>query len=171
MIRPEARDGLIRTAGLWVPALVVALGLWWVFYSGGLLRWCGVVLIAVGGALIFAGWQRMRFQVGRDGPGVVRVDEGQIAYFGPLTGGAVARSELSIVRLDHTGKPAHWVLGQPGQADLSIPVTAEGAERLFDVFSGLPGLQTEQMLSELADTTPRRVVIWQAKTRVALRAV
>ena len=36
------------------------------------------------------GLRRLQFgQTGR-GPGVVKVDEGQIAYFGPLTGGAVA---------------------------------------------------------------------------------
>lgn len=161
MIRPEARAFLYRYAGIWGPGLIVALGLWWVLVSGGLLRWCGCALILAGAGLIWTGWQRLRFGTGTDGPGVVRVDEGRIAYFGPLTGGAVARSEMSALVLDHTGRPAHWVLSQPGQPDLCIPVTASGAESLFDVFAGLSGMHTERMLHELGDTTPRRVELWR----------
>lgn len=165
MIRPAARDALHRYAGIWGPGLIVALGLWWVFMSGGLLRWCGYVLIPAGMGLAWAGWQRLRFGTGAgtgaDGPGVVRVDEGRIAYFGPLTGGGVARSEMSALALDHTGRPAHWVLSQPGQPDLYIPVTASGAESLFDVFAGLSGMHIERMLQELEDSTPRRVELWR----------
>jgi len=120
----------------------------------GLCRTLALVLGVVGA-------QRMRFRLGSGGPGVVQVTEGQISYFGPLTGGAVARSEIETLRLDHTARPSHWVLEQPGQSPLAIPVTAAGAEALFDVFASLPGLKTERMLSELHHKGPHQVVIWQ----------
>ncbi len=162
LIRPELRELLARTAGIWGPCIGVALGLWWVVISGGVLRWLGYVVIVAAIGLALAGWQRLRFRTEADGPGVVVVDEGQISYLGPLTGGVVARSELRAVALDHRGKPAHWVLRQSGQPDLFIPVTAQGAEALFDVFTGLDGLSTEEMLRQLADKSPRLVELWQS---------
>ncbi len=73
----------------------------------------------------------------------------------------MAASDLVRLELDRRGKPAHWVLEQPGQPPLYVPVTAEGAEALFDAFSALPGLRTERMLAELAAQGRGRVVIWQ----------
>ena len=99
--------------------------------------------------------------MGVGGPGVVQVDEGQISYFGPLDGGAIALSELERLTLDHTSKPAHWVLDMPGQPQLHIPVTATGADALFDAFSALPGLRTERMLSEMRHSGAHQVVIWE----------
>ena len=121
----------------------------------------GWALVVVGLVIAVIGAQRLRFRLGAGGPGVVQVDEGQIAYFGPLTGGAVAASELQCLRLDHTAKPPHWVLEQPGQPPLAIPVNAEGHEALFDVFAALPGLKTERMLTELRRRGPHQVVIWE----------
>ena len=121
-------------------------------------RWA---LGGVGLVVAVAGGQRLRGRLGAGGPGVVRVDGGQVAYFGPLTGGAVAASEVERLRLDHTAKPPHWVLEQPGQPPLAIPVNAEGHEALFDVFASLPGLRTERMLAELRKAGAHQVVIWE----------
>lgn len=110
--------------------------------------------------------QRMRFRLGGGGPGVVQVDEGQIAYFGPLTGGAVALSELERLTLDHAAKPPHWLLDQPGQSALAIPVNATNTDALFDAFATLPGLRMERMLAELRKSGGHQVVIWErAPTR------
>ena len=92
------------------------------------------------------------------------VDEGVVAYFGPLTGGAVAMREMSELLLDPTGKPPHWVLSQPGQADLHIPLNAAGAENLFDAFASLPGIRTEFMLSQIKALPDQPVVIWRRAT-------
>ncbi len=160
-IRPEARAGIWRWRELLTGLAVTALGGWWGFGTGGLLHWVGFAVIAIGAALIFVGFQRARFRTGTGGPGIVRIDEGVIAYFGPLTGGAAALGELTALSLDSTAHPAHWVLSQPGQPDLLIPVSAEGSEALFDAFASLPGLRMEHMLAQKNRGTNELVNIWQ----------
>ncbi len=160
-IRPAAQAHIMRWREVLIGGALMALGTYWALGVGQLLGWVGVVVIIVGSALCVIGVQRSRFRIGGDGPGVVRVDEGQIAYFGPLTGGAIATSELERLVLDSSAKPAHWVLDQPGQSSLHIPVTAEGADALFDVFSALPGLKTERLLSEMKRNSALPQVIWE----------
>lgn len=160
-IRPEAQAQLWRIRELLAAAVVALLGIYWVLGPKGLLGWIGWLLIAAGLALAVVGLRRLRFgQTGR-GPGVVQVDEGQIAYFGPLTGGAVALSELTRLSLDRAARPAHWVLEQPGSEPLHIPVNAAGADVLFDAFAALPGLRTGRMLTELNSLARTSVVLWQ----------
>ncbi len=160
-IRPEAKLALWRWREVLTAAVVLLVGLSWISGPGGLLGWMGWVLVAVAAALAVIGIQRARFRTGAGGPGVVTIDEGQITYFGPLDGGIVATREIERLALDPTSDPAHWVLSQPGQPTLHIPVNAEGAEALFDVFSNLPGLKTEQMLAELNGGAVHPVVIWE----------
>jgi hypothetical protein len=160
-IRPEAQAFLWRWRELLGALALLLLGLRWAIWGIGLMQITGWACVALALVLGVVGAQRMRFRLGSGGPGVVQVTEGQISYFGPLTGGAVARSEIETLRLDHTARPSHWVLEQPGQSPLAIPVTAAGAEALFDVFASLPGLKTERMLSELHHKGPHQVVIWQ----------
>ncbi len=162
-IRPEAKLALWRWREVLVAFFVLILGLSWVSGPGGLLAWLGWFLILVSVALAVIGIQRARFRTGAGGQGVVTVDEGQITYLGPLDGGMVAAREIERLALDPTSNPAHWVLSQPGQPTLHIPVNAEGAEALFDVFSNLPGLKTEQMLAELNGGAVHPVVIWEKR--------
>ena len=160
-VRPEAKAAMWRWREILVAAAMMLVGISWIGGPGGLLGWLGWVLIVVSVALTVIGIQRGRFRNGAGGPGVVSVDEGQISYLGPLTGGVVAARELERLALDPTTRPAHWVLEQPDQPSLHIPVNAEGAEALFDVFSSLPGIKTEQMLSELSGRAVHPVVIWE----------
>lgn len=160
-IRPEAKLALWRWREVLVAGFVLILGLSWINGPGGLLGWIGWLLVAVAIATAVIGVQRARFRTGTGGQGVVTVDEGQITYFGPLDGGIIATREIERLALDPTSTPAHWVLEQPGQAVLHIPVNAEGAEALFDVFSALPGLKTEHMLAELNGGSAHPVVIWE----------
>ncbi|KIC37946.1 hypothetical protein [Leisingera sp. ANG-M7] len=160
-IRPEARETLWQWREVLAAALMFLLGLKWAYSAAGFTAITGWALVATGLIAAVIGVQRMRFRRGSGGPGVVQVDEGQIAYFGPLNGGAVATSELERLALDHTSKPPHWLLEQPGQPTLAIPVNAEGYEALFDVFAALPGLKTERMLAELQRRGPHQVVIWE----------
>ena len=160
-IRPEARAALRRWREVLIGLAVVLVGLSWVVGPRGLLGLLGWGLIALGVVLAVIGVQRARFRKEGGGPGMVQVDEGQITYFGPLTGGAVAARDLERLTLDPTARPAHWVLTQPGQPPLHIPVNAEGSEALFDVFSALPGLRTEKMLAHLQGKPAHPVVIWE----------
>ena len=165
-IRPEIRDLLTRWREVIIGELICLLGLYWAIFAGGLLTYLGYLLIVVGLAMALLGVQRVRFRSGSGGPGLVQVDEGQISYFGPLDGGSVALADLERLALDASGKPAHWVLDQPGQPPLHVPVNAAGAEALFDAFATLPGIRTERMLAEMRRTKAQAVVIWE---RTALR--
>ncbi|MEX0287238.1 MAG: hypothetical protein AB3N23_21740 [Paracoccaceae bacterium] len=160
-IRPEARAQLWRIRELLAAGAVVLLGLYWITGPGGLLAWLGWGLVPAGLALAFVGLRRLRFRQEGHGPGIVQIDEGQIAYFGPLSGGAVAMSEVERLILDPTGSPAHWVLEQPGNAPLHIPVNAEGTDGLFDAFGALPAFRTDRMLTELGRKGGPPVVIWE----------
>ncbi|MBE1285728.1 MAG: hypothetical protein GJ676_20620 [Rhodobacteraceae bacterium] len=160
-IRPEAKAALWRVREILAGFGLSALGLYWVVGPQGLLGLMGGAMLLLGAITTTIGIQRARFRMGVGGPGVVQVDEGQISYFGPLTGGAVALSELERLVLDHTSRPAHWVLDSPGQPSLHVPVNAEGNEALFDAFSALPGLRTERMLAEMRRSGPHQVVIWE----------
>ncbi|MFU8863993.1 MAG: hypothetical protein ACNA7O_08760 [Rhodobacterales bacterium] len=172
-IRDDAMALLQRWRGVLIGLGVAALGLWWVLTSTGLLGWLGWVVILAGGALAFTGVQRLRFAAGRSatdpGPGVVTITEGQVTYFGPLTGGVVAMSELARLEIDHSGRPAHWHLHQTGQPTLSIPLTATNAGALFDVFATLPGLSTERLLTQMRGGQGRRVVVLWQRDSSALR--
>ncbi|WP_417728175.1 hypothetical protein [Roseovarius sp.] len=160
-IRPQARAALWRWREVLSGLAIAALGLWWGIGSFGLLQWLGYALLILAGAVLVMGVQRARFRAGSGGPGVVRVDEGQVAYFGPLTGGVVAIRDLDALTLDPTAQPAHWVLSTGGTPDLCIPLSAEGAEMLFDAFAALPGLRTEHMLAQMRRLPDHPTVIWQ----------
>jgi len=160
-MRSDAQATLLRWRDAMISCGVLTLGLWWVFRTYGLLNWVGYAVSLIGAVMLLASLQRLRFRTGLNGPGVVRIDEGAIAYFGPLTGGAVALSELNSLALDHTAKPAHWRLSQQGLDDVYIPLSAEGADTLFDVFASLPGIRTEWMLAQMKRHAEQEIVIWQ----------
>ncbi|NIZ08286.1 hypothetical protein [Pseudooceanicola sp. HF7] len=164
MIRPELRQQITRWREALVGLAVLCLGLFWLISSFGLLRWIGVVVALGGGALVFAGIQRGRFRGKSDGPGVVEIREGQIGYFGPFTGGAVALTEMNRLALDAGATPPSWRLSQYGQPDLLIPLNAEGADALFDIFAALPDIRTGRLVTEVqrASTgqSDANVVIW-----------
>ncbi|MCX7566896.1 hypothetical protein OS189_11150 [Sulfitobacter sp. F26169L] len=159
--RPEAKAALWRWREMLVALGLVLLGLWWIIGPGRLLALPGWALLLGGIALALVGLQRARFRREGNGPGAVQVDEGQIAYFGPLTGGVVALNALERLSLDATARPAHWRLDAKGQAAVLIPVNAAGSDALFDAFATLPGLRTERMLSELNARRDHAVVIWE----------
>lgn len=162
LIRPEAQAVIWRWREALLGICVLLLALWWGLTSFGLRRWVAAALMVAGGLLVVAGLQRGRFRLGNSGAGVVQVIEGQLAYFGPQAGGAVALSELAMVSLDNRHRPSRWVLCQPGVEDLEIPVNATGGEALFDAFAALPEFQVDVMLQQLRHPSDGTVVIWRS---------
>ena len=161
-LRQGARDQLWRWREAIVGGGLMLFGLWLVVGPGFLLAVPGYAALAGGAALIWLGVQRARFRGEGDGAGAVQVVEGQITYFGPLTGGTVALRELQRLSLDRQMFPAHWRLEpRDDEPPLLIPVNAAGSEALFDAFAALPGLRTERMLFELRKTRHDAVVIWE----------
>ena len=165
--RPEAKAHLFRWREARAGGGLFVLGGWWLIGPGRLLTLPAIACMIAGLALIWLGIQRARFRSAGQGPGTVEVDEGQIAYFGPLTGGAVALREISRLSLDRAQHPAHWRLDQPGLAPVMIPVNAAGAEALFDAFATLPGLRTERMLAALQSQNKHPIVIWQRDSAIS----
>ncbi|MBU0644131.1 MAG: hypothetical protein KJ731_10170, partial [Alphaproteobacteria bacterium] len=87
------------------------------------------------------------------------------SYFTPYTGGQVEIDAMSSVTLIPAVKgPAHWQFDAPGQPPLLIPLDAFGADRLFDVFVTLDGIETEKMLRQIKQTPDHPVVIWRKRT-------
>ena len=161
MIRPEAKRALWRWREVLFGLTIICLGYLWTVSYFGLLRWLGIVLILVGGALLFIGFQRGRFRNDQDGPGVLQVVEGQIAYFGPSEGGLVAISDLSRISLVMLNRERCWQLDQAGLATIYIPVTAKGTDHLFDAFATLPGLKIENMVQKLTQDSSKIILIWE----------
>ncbi len=161
-MRPEARATLWRWREALAGLALTAVGLWWVLGSFGIVRALGVVLTIGAVILTIAGLQRGRFRQTGDGPGIVQVAERRLAYLGPLTGGQMDIADLTRLELDPMGYPAaHWVLTGLGGQRLEIPVNAENAEALFDLFASLKGIKTQAMLDVLERTPNVRVTIWE----------
>lgn len=171
LIRPELRAWTYRHRELAVAAGVIALGGWIARFGG--MFWLGLgVLVALAGlALGINGWRRLRFAGDGQGPGVVKMVEGQIAYFAPEGGGFVALGELSELRLE-PGRPGGvgpvWVLEQTQDTPLRIPVAASGAEVLFDAFAALPGVDMKALTAAVAAPAQRVRVLWRRHARPAL---
>ncbi|MCR9274101.1 MULTISPECIES: hypothetical protein [Mameliella] len=163
MIRREAAEALRQWQEALIGLATMALGAYWGFFTGGgLLHWIGYLVILLGVALTVTGVQRGRFRRGGGGPGVVQVVERRVSYFGPLSGGIVDLDALEALSLDPTSEPPVWLLMAPGQPRLEIPLTAKGADQLFDAFATLPGIRTEHMLRQMQEGAAHQVVIWRA---------
>ena len=160
------------------PGGVAAFGLWLVWLGGLLLVPLGLAALALGVGLAVTQWRRARFARAGGAPGVVEVTEGEVRYFGPDAGGAVALPDLVEIRLIVLGGRRCWRLRtQDGQA-LLIPLGALGAERLFDSFAALPGMRTGALVAALDEaggaaaqpggTLAHARVVWRHPGRAAL---
>ncbi len=146
-LRPEAAAALARWREVALALAAAAFGIWVATRGGWFYAVLGAVVLAFGLALALAAWRRMRFSRDPDAPGVVQVDEGAVAYFGPETGGVVALSELDeVLAVAHPSGMA-WRLRQSDGTALTIPAAARGAEQLFDVFGALPGASARTFLA------------------------
>lgn len=127
-----------------VAALGLALGLGWLGATpaAGLV---GLALALGGGGWLIAALRRARLgEARRRGPGIVGVREGAIGYFGPETGGLVARDALAAVEIvPGEGGSAFWRLHRDGEAPLDVPAGAEGSDGLLDALVALPGFRAE----------------------------
>jgi hypothetical protein len=154
-IRPE----LLETAHRWreviLGAGLAALGLWTATQGGYLLTPFGLALTALGLGWALTAVRRLRFQQDGEAPGIVRVTEAQIAYFGPRVGGFVGLPDLAEIRLLTLRGRRIWKLKQGDGQLLHIPVEADGAEALFDAFAALPGIDMAALVAALGtDAAP-----------------
>lgn len=154
LIRPEILDALRRNAELLAALALAAFGGWTATRGGYLLTPLGLGLLALGAGWALTAWRRLRFQQVGEAPGIVRVTEGQIAYFGPRVGGFVGLPDLSEIRLLTLRGRRIWKLKQGDGQLLHIPVESDGAEALFDAFATLPGIDMAALVAVLGADAP-----------------
>jgi hypothetical protein len=162
LVRPEI-TALLRQWREVITAVVLALFGGWLGTRGGpVLGGLGGVIGVIGVALAIVGVRRARFVLAVGSPGLVEVDEGRISYMGPITGGAVALSELIELQVMMLGdKQRCWRLKQIDGQALLVPMTAAGAERLYDVFSTLPGISDRVLTEALRHDGPVPRILWR----------
>lgn len=162
MIRPEI-SALLSRYGETLAALgVVAVGLWFLSAPGPVLAGFGALVALAGAGWAVAALRRARFHSDGSAPGVVDVIEGAVRYMGPMTGGAVALSELvAIDVLIVGGTQRCWRLRQSDGTTILIPQRAEGAERLHDVFSALPGMRDRDLSAALRHSGDAPFRVWR----------
>ncbi|MCB2138740.1 MAG: hypothetical protein KDE17_05700, partial [Rhodobacteraceae bacterium] len=127
----------------------------------------GAVLGATGLAWLVVALRRRRFARAIEAPGVVEVDEGQIGYLGPTFGGYIALRELAEIRMIDVQGRGHWRLRQADGQILLIPVSAAGADLLYDAFAALPGIDMG-VLSRAVDARAGTQVLWRRPAHAAL---
>jgi hypothetical protein len=154
-IRAEARAALWQWREVIAASFLGAFGLWLMALGGFLLLPLGAIIALLALAFGLLALRRLRFAQTGDAPGVVELDEGQISYFGPSFGGALALRELEELRLITHHGHRMWRLRQTDGQTLLIPVEALGADRLFDAFAALPGMDTGALVAALAPQTSR----------------
>ncbi|WP_149140513.1 hypothetical protein [Gemmobacter caeruleus] len=149
MIRPEALVTLSRYRDLALAATVCAAGLWLLRLGGWLFLPLGAALLALGAALGVIALRRLRFARPTASAGLIEVDEAQIGVFGPEGGGFVSLREMTELRLLSRGQRRFWRVKQTDGQALLIPVDAAGADRLFDAFATLPGMNSQALVAAL----------------------
>jgi hypothetical protein len=149
LIRPEVTDLIWRAREVVWASLVVGAGLWLITLGGYVLIPLGAVIGGIGLVLAVTAFRRMRFEQSVAAPGLVELDEAQVGYMGPEVGGYLSLNELVELRLLSLRGRRVWRLKQADGQALLIPVDAKGAERLFDAFANLPGMDTSALVEAL----------------------
>lgn len=176
-IRPEVMDLLRRYREALAAGLVVLAGLWLMALGGYVLVPLGLILAGVGAALTVTALRRARFAQTVAAPGLVELDEGQVGYLAPDLGGYLSLDELVEIRLLTLRGRRMWRLKQADGQALLIPVDAAGADRLFDAFAGLPGMDSQALVAALAPSVhdpanpslaAETRVIWRKQSGVRL---
>ena len=147
LIREDVIAAAHRGRELIAAGVVALAGLWLMWLGGYLLFPVGAVIVAVCALWGVQTWRRLRFSQDLTAPGVVEVDEGQVGYLGPTFGGFVALPDLVELRILTMQGQRLWRLKQSDGQALLIPVSAAGADRLFDAFASLPGMDSQALVA------------------------
>jgi hypothetical protein len=169
LIRDEVQATLQRWREVIAAGVLGLFGLWLIALGGYLLVPLGGAAIALAVLWGVQARRRVRFAQRVEAPGMVEVDEGQVGYLGPTFGGFVALPDLVELRVIVIHGRRLWRLKQADGQALLIPVSATGAEKLFDAFGALPGMDTQALVDAAGEGGGERVV-WR-RGRSGLRLV
>jgi len=168
MIRPEVIALFTRWHEVLAGAALATLGLWTALSPLPVITALGVALAAAGAGVALVGLRRLRFAATGTGPGIVQLVEGQIAYFGPESGGFMALDDLAEIGL--TSGAEAWLLRDVTGQRLTIPRAATGADALFDAFARLEGIDMAAVLRNIdaGGAAPVARIVWRRKARPLL---
>ncbi|MBK0400345.1 hypothetical protein H0I76_14185 [Limibaculum sp. M0105] len=124
--------------------------------------------IALAAALLAALWLRVALvralsAQGGEAPGVVEIREREIRFFGPYAGGSVDLDALVRIEVvvPARGVGALWRLAASDGHVLVVPAVAQGAEKLIDAFSALPGFSDLAAAGALRREAPGSRLVWE----------
>lgn len=168
LIRHEVTDLLYRWREALVAVGVACLGLWVATRGGWLLAGGGILILALAASLFWSAVQRLRLTPEGVGPGIVEIDEGQIAWYGPGIGGFVSLPEVSEIGLVTVQGLRVWRLRQADGQLLLIPLGATGIDGLFDALTALPGLDIQRLV-EASEASQDIPVLWRRHSATVVR--
>ncbi len=169
-VRPElaARLRHWREPIVWAALLAAGLLMIWQGYARlePLVFFLGLASAVTGIGLLRPALRRVKLGGDAMSEGVVVIDEARIAYFSPRGGGFVdlpAVTRVEIVTRPHVPPAsAHaWIITADDGTRLAIPLGAEGADRLFDALSPLPGIDFDAGVAAVAARRPGRATVWR----------
>lgn len=169
-VRPEISRAIVRWFETATYGAVTLLILWWLTGAAVDVYWRIGLMLGVGFTgfwLTRAAYLSARAGAGRDGPGMVLIDERRITYLGPERGGFASINALEAIEVWAADPPAYqyepcWILRHPdADAGLLIPTNAEGAKGLIDAFSALPGFEARRAIAALDGEEGSVTTVWR----------
>ncbi|MGV8988635.1 MAG: hypothetical protein ACOH2H_20420 [Cypionkella sp.] len=149
LFRPEVTALFQRYSGAIVAGVIVLFGLWLMALGGYVLFPLGLIIGGIGATLTVTALRRVHFAQEVAAPGIVELDEAQVGYYAPETGGFLSLNELVELRILSLRGRRVWRLKQADGQALLIPVDAAGSDRLFDAFANLPGMDSADLVAAL----------------------
>lgn len=169
-LRPEVAALLRGWREPLVIVLMIALGLL-LFRHGQnradlTLQFLGLLICIPFALGLVPAVRAVRLRRNRLDPGLVEIAERQITYLGPQFGGSVSVDAISRIEIiatdDGPFRPdVFWTLFHNDGPALSIPSNAEGADKLLDAFSALPGFDYQQVIRAMGATRNETFLVWE----------
>ncbi len=169
-VRPEISRAILRWFETAVYTAATVLILWWLTGVAVDVYWRTGLMLAVGFIgfwLTRAAYLSARASAGRDGPGMVLIDERRITYLGPELGGFASINALEAIEVWAPDPPYYqytscWILRhEESDQGLIIPTNAEGASGLIDAFSALPGFEADKAVAALSAEEGSVATVWR----------
>lgn len=164
MIRPALREALVRWREVIAAGGIVAAGIWLAGLGNLFFVLIGLAVSLAGFGLGLNAWRKLSLAHDTPGPGLVRVIEGQIGYFGPETGGFAALAEIEAVWVLEDRADGVLLRLERPDGPLDIPGTADGAGALFDALASLPGLDTARLARLLSHPPAQPAPVWRRQS-------
>ncbi|WP_376876795.1 hypothetical protein [Albirhodobacter sp. R86504] len=150
-IRPVLRARLYRFREVLAALGAIGLALWVASFGGYFLTPLGFALAALAATWGIIALRRARFAHPVTAPGLVDLDEGRIGYFGAGQGlgGYIEIDDLAEIRLISLRQAPHWRLKSTDGRAIVIPASTTHAEKLYDAFARLPGIDMAVLTNAL----------------------